>query len=91
MTGINIVSHSTLNIVIYSTFRVNMNNIALILLCLSSVQCGNIVQKASSLGATTLVNLINHAGLNSTLANGGKPVLLYHLSVCCVTCMLDKE
>jgi hypothetical protein len=52
-----------------------MKSIALILLCLCSVQCGNIVEKASSLGATTLVNLINHTGLTSTLANGGKPLL----------------
>lgn len=80
MTGINIVSNSTLNIVIYSKFCVDMKSIALILLCLCSVQCGNIVEKASSLGATTLVNLINHTGLTSTLANGGKPLLLYYLS-----------
>jgi len=60
-----------------------MKSIALILLCLCSVQCGNIVQQASSLGATTLVNLINDAGLTSTLANGGKPVFLYYLSFLC--------
>ena len=40
-------------------------------LCLCTVYGANVIQKATSLGANTLVDLIHKAGLTSTLANGG--------------------
>ncbi|XP_063405190.1 transforming growth factor-beta-induced protein ig-h3-like [Mytilus trossulus] len=40
-------------------------------LCLCTVYGSNIIQKATSLGANTLVDLIHKAGLTNTLANGG--------------------
>ncbi|XP_071141193.1 transforming growth factor-beta-induced protein ig-h3-like [Mytilus galloprovincialis] len=40
-------------------------------LCLCTVYGANIIQKATSLGANTLVDLIHKAGLTNTLANGG--------------------
>lgn len=61
----------------HTTEASKMKIVCLVLGLVAAASAANIVELAESLGANTLVALVKDAGLASTLADGGKRLLLY--------------